>query len=53
VFDPEAIVFLQGPTRTVNYQSQYQDYQGTITKEFFVVKTIDADRVLGVSGVTA
>jgi hypothetical protein len=53
VFDPSAIVFLQGPTRTVNYQSQYQDYQGTITKEFFVVKTIDADRLLGISGVTA
>lgn len=52
-FDPEAILFLNGPTRTVNYQSQYQDYQGTITKVFFVVKSIDSDRLLGGSGVTA
>ena len=53
IFDPEAILFLNGPTRTVNYVSQYQDYRGTLTKTFFVVKTIDADRVLGISGVTA
>jgi hypothetical protein len=53
IFDPEAVLFLNGPTRTVNYTSQYQDYRGTITKVFFVVKAIDTDRILGVSGVTA
>lgn len=52
-FDPEAVLFLNGPTRTVNYQSQYQDYRGTITKAFFTVKALDSDRLLGGSGVTS
>jgi hypothetical protein len=52
-FDPEAIMFLNGPTRTVNYTSMYQDWRGTLTKVFFVCKAIDAGRILGGSGVTS
>lgn len=51
LFDPDAILFLQGPSKTINYTGQYQDHRGTIFKTFFSVKTLDSDRVLGGSAV--
>lgn len=52
-FDPSAIYAARMPQRIVDYKSPYGTHQGTIVRQNFIVKTVDANRILGGSGVTA
>lgn len=43
VFDPQALVFLQGPTRLADYEDRQTGVKGTISKDWFAAKTIIAE----------
>lgn len=42
VFDPAGIVFVDGPTRTAQYEDTRTGIRGTLFKQWFVAKIIDA-----------